>query len=168
MNQGDFVVKIVGGVVAKYDKWRKPENLILIEGWARDGLTDEQIAHNIGISRSTLNDWKRKFSDISDTLKKGKAVVDYQVVNALLRRALGFKYKEVIKALVENPETGGTELTVVREVIKEALPDTTAQIFWLKNRCPDKWRDKTENIVENKSENEIKINIVSTKNAKTS
>ena len=58
------------------------EGLLQLEAWARDGLTDEQIAANIGISRSTLNEWKKKYSDISDTLKRGKEVVDIQVENA--------------------------------------------------------------------------------------
>lgn len=94
----------------KYEKWLEPENLILIDGWARDGLTDEQIAKNMSISYSTLKDWKNKYSAISAALKKGKEVVDYQVENALLLSALD--------------------------------GNTTAQIFWLKNRRPDKWRDK--------------------------
>ena len=66
----------------KYEKWIKPEGLILLEGWARDGLTDEQIAHNMNISTTTLYDWKNKYPVISDTLKKGKEVVDYEVENA--------------------------------------------------------------------------------------
>lgn len=94
----------------KYEKWLKKENLLLLEGWARDGLTDEQIAKNIGITVSTFYEWKKKYSDISESLKKGKEVVDYQVENALLSSALE--------------------------------GNTTAQIFWLKNRRPDKWRDK--------------------------
>lgn len=98
--------------MAKYEYWLTPEGLLLLEGWARDGLTDEQISNNIGISRSTLAEWKKKYEDISDTLKKGKEVVDYQVENALLRNAI--------------------------------KGDTTAQIFWLKNRRPDKWRDKRD------------------------
>lgn len=73
----------------KYEYWLTPEGLLKLEGWARDGLTDEQIAQNIGISRSTLNAWKERYSDISDTLKKGKEVVDRKVENALLKRALG-------------------------------------------------------------------------------
>ncbi len=77
----------------KYEYWITPEGLLKIEGWARDGLTDEQIAENIGISRSTLNMWKNRYSDISDTLKRGKDVIDLQVENALLRRALGYEYK---------------------------------------------------------------------------
>ena len=73
----------------KYQRWLEPDGLTLLEGWARDGLTDEQIAHNMGISTATLYDWKNKFQDISEALKKGKEVVDIQVKNALLKRALG-------------------------------------------------------------------------------
>ncbi|WP_343844514.1 helix-turn-helix domain-containing protein, partial [Faecalicatena contorta] len=75
----------------KYQEWLTPEGLLKIEGWARDGLTDEQIATNIGISRDTLYRWKNEYSDISDTLKRGKEVVDRQVENALLKRALGYE-----------------------------------------------------------------------------
>ena len=120
----------------KYADWLTPEGLLQIEGWARDGLTDEQMAKNIGISRSTLNVWKDRYSDISDALKKGKDIIDRQVENALLKRALGYEYEEV----KEKFEDGViTERTVTK---KEVVPDTTAQIFWLKNRKPDKWRDK--------------------------
>ena len=94
----------------KYEKWLKEENLLLLEGWARDGLTDEQIAKNMGISVKTLFNWKTSYLPILQALKKGKEVVDYEVENALLSSALE--------------------------------GNTTAQIFWLKNRRPDKWRDK--------------------------
>lgn len=118
----------------KYEYWLTPEGLIKLEGWARDGLTDEQIAKNIGISRSTLNDWKEKYSDISDTLKRGKEVVDYEVENALLKRALGYTVKE--EKLTKDGE--------VVELEREVPGDVTAQIFWLKNRKPSTWRDKPE------------------------
>ena len=72
--------------MAKYEKWLEQEGLLLIEGWARDGLTDEQIAGNMGVSRSTLNSWKDRYPDILDALKKGKEIVDRQVENALLKR----------------------------------------------------------------------------------
>lgn len=124
----------------KYQEWLEPEGLLKIEGWARDGLTDEQIADNIGISRSTLNSWKDKYSDISDTLKRGKEVVDRQVENALLKRALGYEYTETTREYI--PELD--EMKTTKKVTKQVAPDTTAQIFWLKNRKPDKWRDKQE------------------------
>lgn len=81
----------------KYEYWLTPEGLVLLEGWARDGLTDEQIAHNMGINRATLYRWKEKHCDICNALKKGKTVIDRQVENALLKRALGFSYTEVTK-----------------------------------------------------------------------
>lgn len=76
-------------VQALYKEWLTEESLEKIRGWARDGLTDEQIAHNIGIARQTLALWKKKYPDIDDALKKGKEVVDFEVENALLKRALG-------------------------------------------------------------------------------
>lgn len=94
----------------KYADWLTPEGLLKIEGWARDGLTDEQVANNMGINPSTLYDWKKKYPKISDTLKKSKDVVDRMVENALFKNAIE--------------------------------GNTTAQIFWLKNRKPDKWREK--------------------------
>ena len=122
----------------KYEYWLTPEGLLKLEGWARDGLTDEQIAQSIRISRETLYAWKKKYPDISYALKRGKEIVDRQVENALLRRALGYEYEEV-KEKFEYGEI--TERTVTK---KEVVPDTTAQIFWLKNRKPDKWRDKPD------------------------
>ncbi|MDP1383030.1 helix-turn-helix domain-containing protein [Priestia megaterium] len=128
----------------KYEKWITEEGLVLLEGWARAGLTDEQIAHNVGVSRSTLNDWKKKYPDISDALKKGKEVVDLQVENALLKRALGYEYEEITKESQWNEKTNKYELVITKSVKKRQAPDTTAQIFWLKNRRPDKWRDKQD------------------------
>lgn len=120
----------------KYADWLTPEGLLKIEGWARDGLTDEQISRNMGIGTTTLYRWKDEFEEIRETLKRGKEVVDRQVENALLKRAIGYEYEEV----KEKFEDGViTERTVTK---KEVVPDTTAQIFWLKNRKPDKWRDK--------------------------
>lgn len=122
----------------KYQEWLTPEGLLKIEGWARDGLIDEQIAQNIGIRAATLYEWKKRFPEISEALKRGKEVVDRQVENALLKRALGYEYEEVKEKF-----EGGvlTERTVTK---KEVVADTTAQIFWLKNRKPDTWRDKPE------------------------
>lgn len=78
----------------KFVEWLTPEGLIKIEGWARDGLTDEQIAYNMGIRRQTLYEWKKRFPVISDVLKRGKEVIDRQVENALLKRALGYQTTE--------------------------------------------------------------------------
>lgn len=128
----------------KYEDWITPEGLLKVEGWARDGLTDKQIAANIGIRAGTLYDWKNRFPDFSEALKKGKEVVDRQVENALLKRALGYTYEETTREPVLNPDTGKVELTVTKIITKQVVPDTTAQIFWLKNRKPEAWRDKRE------------------------
>ena len=119
----------------KYEYWLSPDGLL--EAYARDGLTDEQIAKNLDITPSTLYEWKRRYSEISEALKKGKEVVDIEVENALLKRALGYSYEE---KKVEVSEEG----TKVTKTIKEVVPDTTAQIFWLKNRRPEQWRDKQD------------------------
>ncbi|HHX11950.1 MAG TPA: helix-turn-helix domain-containing protein [Clostridiales bacterium] len=121
----------------KYHEWITEEGLLKIEGWARDGLVDEQIAENIGIRRETLYAWKKRYPNVSNALKRGKEVIDRQVENALLKRALGYKYEEV---KTEESELG----TRITRTIKEVVPDTTAQIFWLKNRKPAEWRDKRD------------------------
>lgn len=122
----------------KYQLWLEPDGLTLLEGWARDGLTDEQIAEKIGCGVRTLYDWKNRFPQISQALKKGKEIVDIQVENALLKRALGYDYKE---QRIEKSDKDGTRIV---QTIRHVPADTTAQIFWLKNRRPDKWRDKPE------------------------
>lgn len=124
--------------MSKINDWLEKDKLILLEGWARDGLTDEQIAKNIGINRTTLYDWKKKEINIADALKKGKEVVDFEVENALLKRALGY----TITIQEDKLDKDGCVHTLEREVHIPA--DTTAQIFWLKNRQTKKWRDKVE------------------------
>lgn len=142
---------------SKLNEWIQEDKLIILEGWARDGLTDEQIAKNIGINPKTLYAWINKESKISKTLKRGKEVVDFEVENALLKRALGYEYEETTY------ENG----IVTKRVKKQVAPDTTAQIFWLKNRKPNNWRDK---IIDHESEeainnaNEILIKIRKTAN----
>lgn len=121
-----------------YEEWLKEDKLKLLEAWARDGLTNEQIAHNIGIRSKTLYEWINKFSVIGDALKRGKEVVDIEVENSLLKRALGYSYDEVTKEI--SKETG--QLVVTKVVTKQVIPDTTAMIYWLKNRKPKQWRDK--------------------------
>ena len=139
-----------GGRKGKFHEWITPEGLLKIEGWARDGLTDEQIAHNMGIATGTLYEWKNRFPELSEALKKGKEVVDIQVENALLKRALGYEYEET-KVIVE---TDGRKR--VERIKKHVLPDVTAQIFWLKNRRPGVWRDKHEIDYSDKVQQNVK------------
>lgn len=116
----------------RYLEWIAEDGLQRIEQWARDGLTEEQIAGNIGICRDTLNEWKKRFPAISDALKRGKAPVDFEVENALLKRACGYEYEE------KRTDATGNTVTITRHV----PPDVAAGIFWLKNRRPDRWREK--------------------------
>ena len=117
------------------------DNLIRIAAWTRDGLTEEQIAKNFGISYNTFKRAKKdpEYGElITAALIQTKDVVDMEVENMLLKRARGYEYDEV----TEEYEMG---ILVKRKVThKMVVPDTSAQIFWLKNRQPDKWRDRRE------------------------
>lgn len=132
-------------------EWSNDEDkLLLLEAWARDGLTDEEIASRIGINVRSLYNWKNKDVRIFQALKKGKEVVDVEVENALRKKALGFREAEQVvstRKIVEY-ENGRrvreVSEPVITEVEKYYPPDTTAQIFWLKNRKPEQWRDKQE------------------------
>jgi len=127
----------------KYEYWLTPDGLTRLEAYARDGLTDELIAEKMGIRRETLYDWKNKFDNISNALKRGKEVVDTEVENKLYQRAMGYTYEEITQEPVKDRDTGEISMQVTKIVKKEVQPDTTAQIFWLKNRKPTEWRDKT-------------------------
>lgn len=129
--------------MAKYQKWIEPDGLLRLEGWARDGLTDEQIAHNMSINAKTLYDWKNKYSNLCNALKRGKDVVDIEVENALLRRAIGYEYEE-IKTIIEQG-VDGNKRTRIEKTKKHIASDVTAQIFWLKNRKKEAWRDSRNN-----------------------
>ena len=120
--------------MAKYTEWLTDEGLLLIRGWARDGLIDEQIAKNMGVAYSTFKEWKKKYSDFSAALKQGKEVADRRVENALFNNAVGFMYEE------ETVTNAGEVVTIK----KYSKPNITAQIFWLKNRKMKEWRDKQE------------------------
>lgn len=113
-------------------KWEEvKEKLVLIEGWAREGFTNKQIAEKLGINPDTLYQYQKKYPEFSETLKKGKEVVDYQVENALLKSALE--------------------------------GNITAQIFWLKNRKPQQWKDKVEKEEKQENLNNVKSVLIKIK-----
>ena len=105
-----------GSKTDTYQRWKQDgvlnDKLLLIEGYARDGAKEKQIAEALGISHNTLINMKNNYGEVSEALRKGKEIVDYAVENALLRKALS--------------------------------GDTTAIMFWLKNRKPSQWRDIKE------------------------
>jgi len=104
------------------------------------GATDKELANFFDIAESTLNIWKKDFPEFSESLKKGKLIADSKVVESLYQRALGYSHPEVH---VSNYQ-GEVTLT---DLVKHYPPDPTACIFWLKNRRPEQWRDKTEHAV---------------------
>jgi predicted DNA-binding protein (UPF0251 family) len=138
--------------VGKASKWLNKDGLEQIEKWARLGLSDRQIAKNMGIGRSTFYEWKKKYKDISDTLDKGKAIVNEEVENALLKKALGFKYKEQQAIKVKEiyyDEKGRKcqkEDVKIVEVEKEVPADTVAIKFWLVNREKERWSDNPNKV----------------------
>ena len=137
------MVKIAKG---KYHEWLQEDNLIRIESWARTGLTNEQIAKNIGVNVDTFYTWLKKYPEISESIKKGKAPIDFEVENALFKRAIGYEYEEV-ETIIE--EIDGKQRKRIKKIKKVALPETSAMIFWLKNRKPKEWR-KLNPVVEAK------------------
>ncbi|MBR3238691.1 MAG: helix-turn-helix domain-containing protein [Oscillospiraceae bacterium] len=136
----------------RWDPWITEDGLTKIQGWARDGLIDKQIAHNMGVSPTTIREWKKRFPEIAEALRKGKEVVDREVENALLKSALGFMQKirkpVKIKEVEYDPKNGRkireSEKWVQVEEEIFVPPQVTAQIFWLKNRKPDEWREKND------------------------
>lgn len=140
--------------ISKYEEWKNDnelqDKLILIKSWARDGLTQQQIANNLGINVDTLIEYKKKYSDFAEALKKGKEVVDIEVENALLKSAKGFWYEEEVvstkkEVIYDNGKrVKETSEPVVITLNKYKPSDTTAAIFWLKNRKPKEWRDRIE------------------------
>lgn len=155
------MVKIAKG---KFHIWLQEDNLIRIESWARMGLTDEQIAKNMGVNKTTLYDWMKKFPDISNSIKKGKAPIDFEVENALFKRAIGYEYEEV-ETTIE--EIDGKQRKRIKKIKKVALPETSAMIFWLKNRKPEQWR-KLNPVVEAKLEAETEKLLKEAKTLETS
>ncbi len=130
-------------------EWEEADKLLLLEAWARDGLTDEQIAGNMGITVRSLYNWKKRSIPIFQSLKTGKEVADIEVENALRKKALGFRETEQTVTTRRTVEyANGRRVREVSEVERYYSPDTTAQIFWLKNRKPRQWRDKREQDID--------------------
>ena len=137
----------------KYEEWLTDDGLLRISGWARDGLTYQQIADNMRINVTTLRDWRKAYPSIDSALKESADIADRHVENALYKRALGYTYDEVTQELRLNKETGEELFVETRRVTKQVLPDVTAQIYWLKNRKPKDWRDKREDDTVDKTIN---------------
>ena len=141
------------GAKPKYTEWLTHDGLLRIEGWARDGLSLAQIAHNVGVADSTFRRWKEENEALSAAIKRGNAPVDLEVENAMLKSALGHKetVRKAIKVKTEKQKVGEGKIVEEHiEYVDEEVyipPQVVAQIFWLKNRRPDKWKEKVEQTV---------------------
>lgn len=105
-----------------------------IKGWARNGLSNEQIARNLGVAESTFYEYKKQYPELEEALRRGVEDAIMEVENALFKSACGFYYDEEVAF------KNGT----VTKVTKYCKPNTTSMIFFLKNKAPDKWRDRQE------------------------
>lgn len=129
----------------KYEEWLQPDNLILLQGWRRDGLEMQQIAHNIGIDPATLYTWVKKYDKIRNALQKGREVSYYEVENALYKSAMGYDAREVEQ--IENYDANGYLVSKSKRVRTRHIPPNTGAIcFILKNQRPNAWQDKPERI----------------------
>lgn len=144
-------VEIMAGRKNKWEELNMDSNLILIEAWCRDGAIDKDIMNKLGISSSLFYRWKIEKSEFMESLKKGKEIVDIEVENALYKKAIGYSYEEVTKEPLYNKlgaaildDKGKHMIAVTKVVTKQMAGDTTAQIFWLKNRKSLEWREKKE------------------------
>lgn len=145
---------MAAGRPSKYSPQFHPK---LAELLAARGLTDREISAELEITEATLNNWKKRDSKFFESLKKGKDRVDDRVESALLRNALGYDEDDVKIFQYEGEP-------VIVPYTKRHKPDVTSQIFWLKNRRPERWRDKKE--IELPADAlPITINVVGIKNS---
>ena len=147
----------------KRQKWKEwaenPDNLTVLAAWARAGKTDEQIAKLIGISRSTLSEWKKSHESIREALSTGKEFANRMVENSLYRKALGFsvpvkkafKVRKVVYDETGRKKEEKEELETIEET-HYVEPDTRAIMFFLTNRMPEFWAMKQAEAVAEEAE----------------
>lgn len=145
--------------MVEVDKWLTDDGLLLLAAYARDGMTNQDIAEKIGVTKRTFTRWMEEYPEIREAVNTSKELVDYKVENALLKAALGYTAKEskVIMRLRQGKLT-----TVEQEtVIKEVAPDVRAITLWLNNRQTKKWRRNADNVLDNNEEDSnITVNII--------
>lgn len=129
--------KGIGGKKTAYNPDTFPE---LGEQYARQGFNDVQIAQNLGIKKTAYYDYQAKYPEFAAAIRKGKRPVDQAVENALLKRALGYEFTEV--KTEKRKDAAGKDYDFVTETIKHHPGEVAAQIFWVINRMPDRWRQK--------------------------
>lgn len=151
------------GRKTKYDPDYHPKTIVK---YALLGLTDAQLSGVLDINEATLNRWKVKYPEFCESIKKGKDEADANVVSMLYKKAIGYTQKKKIPFKLKKTVNGkGSEEEIhIVEVDEYFPPEASAQFFWLKNRQPKNWRDKTE--TEHSGEVKGKTTIVFSKGAK--
>ena len=150
----------------KWQEWvENEEKLTILAAWARAGKTDDEIAKLVGISRSTLGEWKKKHDKISEALSTWKDYADRHVENSLYRAALGYTVtnKKPIKTRHVTYEDGKKikedEVIEYAEETVHVEGDTKAIVFWLENRMPE-WRKRCEEIKNSNIEDENGVGLI--------
>lgn len=157
---------------SKWDELDMPSKLESITGWAKQGSTNEEMAKMLGVSLAVLYEWKKKYPEFKEAIKKGQMVADGELLNSAFQQSTGFKYREQqgfkVKAWesILDPATGIEKLVQVEhvevvEVEKFCPPNPTMNIFMLKNRLPDQYKDKREHELTGKDGGPLVISIES-------
>lgn len=124
-------------VILAASKYKTDYTPQLIKWMTRCGLTDKEIAAELGVTARTIYHWKQKHPEVAEAMAEPKNFIDSLVEDALLKRALGYEYTETKKRMNSEGETTYEEVTT-----KAVVPEVAAQIFWLKNRLRDRWKDR--------------------------
>ncbi len=167
--------KGIGGRKPLWDTLNMPSKLDSVRGWAMQGSLDKEIAEMLGISLKTFYDWKKQYPQFAHALKKGKHISNGELLNSAFQQSVGFMYIENVPVKVKsfdwftNPETNQAELKQVEKVEvvpveRYAPPNPTMNIFMLKNRLPEQYKDKHEVDVKSEVKNTYEYHIRQTIN----
>jgi hypothetical protein len=148
----------------KWDELNMKDKLDSVCGWAKQGSTDEEISNMLGISTATYYEWKKNKPEFAEAIKKGKEISNGELLNSAFTQSTGFFYKEQQVFKVKDYKKIDGELKQIErlevvEVEKYNPPNPTMNIFMLKNRLPEQYKDKHEieaNLTVNKLEDIIK------------
>lgn len=136
----------------KYHDWLTTDGLLKLKSYARDGLNDKEIAAKIGITQETFYQWIKRFSEFSESIKKGREPINTIVEDTFFNEKLQsrtIKEKTVEKTIHRDADgniTGSSEH--IKETERFIPADTTAMLFYMKCRMPEKYNDKLNVTVE--------------------
>lgn len=133
---------------SKVDYWLTDDGLELIKNWSRNTFSKSEIADRMGVNINTLLKWQKQYVEINEAMNVTREIVDFQVENAVLKAALGYKTKE-IKVTVGKKVVNGEMVEMLKETtVKEVPPNIKAAMFWLNNRKFDDWKLNRDKVVE--------------------